>query len=42
MKRLVVLFDGTWNKPDDEQKITNVVKLQRVILDADARGPGSW
>jgi uncharacterized protein (DUF2235 family) len=38
VKRLVVLFDGTWNKPDDEQKITNVVKLQRVILDADAQG----
>jgi uncharacterized protein (DUF2235 family) len=38
VKRLVVLFDGTWNRPDDEQKITNVVKLQRVILDADAQG----
>ena len=38
MKRLVVLFDGTWNKPDDEEKITNVVKLQRAIPDADANG----
>jgi uncharacterized protein (DUF2235 family) len=38
VKRLVVLFDGTWNKPDDEEKITNVVKLQRVILEADAQG----
>jgi uncharacterized protein (DUF2235 family) len=38
VKRLVVLFDGTWNRPDDEEKITNVVKLQRVILDADAQG----
>ena len=38
MKRLVVLFDGTWNKPGEEDKITNVVKLHRVIPDADAQG----
>ena len=38
MKRLVVLFDGTWNKPDEEDKITNVVKLQRAIPDVDENG----
>ena len=38
MKRLVVLFDGTWNKPGNEDETTNVVKLHRVIPDADAQG----
>jgi uncharacterized protein (DUF2235 family) len=38
VKRLVVLFDGTWNKPDNEDELTNVVKLQRVIPPADAQG----
>jgi len=38
VKRLVVLFDGTWNKPDIEDEITNVVKLHRVIPDSDAHG----
>lgn len=38
MKRLVVLFDGTWNKPDIEDEITNVVKLQRAIPSSDAHG----
>ena len=38
MKRLVVLFDGTWNKPGNEDEITNVVKLHRFIPDTDAQG----
>ena len=38
MKRLVVLFDGTWNKPGKEDETTNVVKLHRVIPAADAQG----
>lgn len=37
MKRLVCFFDGTWNKPDDKT-VTNVVKLQRAVLPADAAG----
>lgn len=37
MKRLVCFFDGTWNKPDDKA-VTNVVKLQRAVLPADAGG----
>ncbi len=38
MKRLVVLFDGTWNKPGNEDEITNVVKLHRFIPESDAQG----
>ena len=38
MKRLVVLFDGTWNKPGNEDELTNVVKLHRFIPDTDAQG----
>jgi uncharacterized protein (DUF2235 family) len=38
VKRLVVFFDGTWNKPGQEDEITNVVKLQRAVLAADANG----
>ncbi len=38
MKRLVVLFDGTWNKPGNEDEITNVVKLQRFVPAADPQG----
>ena len=38
MKRLVVLFDGTWNKPGNEDEQTNVVKLQRALPAADAQG----
>lgn len=37
MKRLVCFFDGTWNKPEDADQ-TNVVKLQRAVLPADAVG----
>jgi uncharacterized protein (DUF2235 family) len=37
VKRLVCLFDGTWNKPEDAD-LTNVVKLQRAIPAADAGG----
>jgi hypothetical protein len=38
LKRLVVLFDGTWNRPDKEDELTIVVKLQRAVLPADAAG----
>jgi len=38
VKRLVVCFDGTWNKPDKEDELTNVVKLQRAVSAADASG----
>jgi len=34
MKRLVVCFDGTWNRPDDKSNSTNVVKIMRAIRDA--------
>jgi len=34
MKRLVVCFDGTWNRPDDKGNSTNVVKIMRAIRDA--------
>src|SRR5947207_6720321 len=37
VKRLVCFFDGTWNKPEDANQ-TNVVKLQRAVLAADACG----
>jgi uncharacterized protein (DUF2235 family) len=37
VKRLVCFFDGTWNKPEDADR-TNVVKLQRAVLAADAGG----
>ena len=39
MKRLIVCADGTWNRPDQEdkgkRKPTNVVKLARAILPRD-------
>jgi uncharacterized protein (DUF2235 family) len=38
VKRLVVLFDGTWNKPGNEDELTNVVKLHRVLPAVDAQG----
>lgn len=31
MKRLLCFFDGTWNKPDDKDQLTNVVKLYSVV-----------
>jgi UMF1 family MFS transporter len=37
MKRLVCFFDGTWDTPDTAN-VTNVVKLQRATLKADAAG----
>ena len=37
MKRLVCFFDGTWDSPADKS-ITNVVKLQRAILQSDPAG----
>ncbi|MFM9941783.1 MAG: DUF2235 domain-containing protein [Hyphomicrobiaceae bacterium] len=38
MKRLLVFFDGTWNRPDDGNPVTNVVKLYRAALPQDASG----
>ena len=37
MKRLVCFFDGTWDKPD-QQNVTNVVKLRRATLKSDPAG----
>ena len=31
MKRLVICCDGTWNQATEEDKITNIVRLRRVI-----------
>ena len=36
MRRLLCFFDGTWNRPDDKDEQTNVIKLYRSVLD---RGP---
>jgi hypothetical protein len=38
MKRIVVCFDGTWNKPKRGEKATNVASLYRSILGVDRRG----
>ena len=38
MKRLIVCLDGTWNKPDQEDKITNVVKIMRALKPHDENG----
>lgn len=38
MKRLLCFFDGTWNRPDDQDALTNVVRLYRCVLPADATG----
>lgn len=38
MKRLVVFFDGTWNRPDIRDETTNVVKLHRAVPAADPAG----
>jgi UMF1 family MFS transporter len=37
MKRLVCFFDGTWDTPH-QTEVTNVVKLQRAMLQSDAAG----
>jgi len=37
MKRIVILIDGTWNRPDAENP-TNVVRLSRSILPEDKDG----
>ena len=31
MKRLLCFFDGTWNRLDDKDELTNVVKLYRAV-----------
>ncbi len=38
MKRLLCFFDGTWNRPDDRDALTNVVRLYRAVLPADPAG----
>ncbi len=38
MKKIVVCFDGTWNKPKRGEKATNVAGLFRSILGEDRRG----
>lgn len=38
MKRLICLFDGTWDRPRDSRAATNVVKLHRAILPTDTNG----
>lgn len=38
MKRLVICFDGTWNTADSAGRVTNVVRLARMILPRDAAG----
>jgi len=38
MKRLIVCLDGTWNKPDQEEEITNVVKIMRALKPGDDNG----
>jgi uncharacterized protein (DUF2235 family) len=38
VKRLIVFFDGTWNKPGNEEETTNVVKLHRFVPAIDAQG----
>ncbi len=32
MKRLLCFFDGTWNRPDDKDQATNVVRLFEGVL----------
>ena len=36
MRRLLCFFDGTWNRPDDKDMQTNVIKLHRAVAE---RGP---
>lgn len=42
MKRIVICADGTWNRPDQEdrghRKPTNVVKIARAVLPFDSKG----
>lgn len=38
MKKIVVCFDGTWNKPKRGEKATSVARLYRSILGDDKRG----
>ena len=40
MKKIVVCFDGRWNKTEDPTKVTNVVRLYRSVLGADTAGIG--
>lgn len=37
-KRLVICCDGTWNKPDQKDKTTNVVYTARAVLPVDPEG----
>jgi uncharacterized protein (DUF2235 family) len=38
MKRLICLFDGTWDEPTDARTLTNVVKLAYAISPKDQHG----
>ncbi|RMD79879.1 MAG: DUF2235 domain-containing protein [Gammaproteobacteria bacterium] len=38
MKRIVLCLDGTWNRPDLQAKITNVVRLVRALRPTDEEG----
>ncbi len=38
MKRLLCFFDGTWNKPDNKDELTNVVKLFSAVPSRAADG----
>lgn len=38
MRRLIICFDGTWNKPEQGGKPTNVVKMVRAIKNMSADG----
>src|SRR3989304_731619 len=31
MRRLAVFFDGTWDRPDNQDRVTNIVKLFRAV-----------
>ena len=38
MKRILIFFDGTWNRPDARDETTNVVKLHSAVAPKDAAG----
>lgn len=37
-KRIAAFFDGTWNRPDEKNGPTNVVKLYQAVAPTDASG----
>jgi len=38
MKNIAICADGTWNKPDKEDELTNVVKIASAVTPLDAQG----